>query len=443
MNLTSGNIRKVLIALALPMVAANFAQTAFGLIDMVWIGSLGSEAVSAVGTASFYLNLAAAISTLITVGAGIKYAQNIGAKTIEKVKGYLSSSIILAILISILYFIIIYTFSSPLINFYGIENQTVVSMSIQYLRDSLFGTPFLFLSLTFTSLLTSKGKTKSVFKANIVGLIANTILDPLMIFGIKGIIGPMGISGAAWASNIARLMTFLILLYAMKDDLKEYFKLNNYIKESFTILKLGLPIATQRIIFIFISMYIAKIIAVFGTDAISAQKIGLQIESITYVTIGGLQGALVAFIGQNYGANEYDRIKEGYNSALTLAVVFSAVTTLLFLILPRQLVSIFINEPQVIDIGVGYMQAIGISQIFMCIEYITVGVFNGLGKTYIPPIVSIIFTSLRIPLALYLINYFGVSGIWISISVSSIVKGLVLLVWMKLVLRKGEFSNEI
>src|SRR5699024_196080 len=171
----------------------------------------------------------------------------------------------------------------------------------------------------------------------------------------------------------------------------------------------------------------AKIIAVYGTDAIAAQKIGLQIESITYVTIGGLQGAIVAFIGQNYGANNMRRVKEGYNTALFLAIIFSSLTTLLFLIFPRELVSVFIKEREVIKIGVGYMQAIGISQIFMCIEYITVGVFNGLGKTYIPPIVSILFTSSRIPIALILTKIIGVNGIWISISATSIIKGLVLL----------------
>ena len=442
MDLVNGNIKKVLISLALPMVMANFAQTAFGLIDMVWIGSLGAQSVSAVGTASFYLNLATAISTLITVGAGIKFAQNIGANTVDKIKGYLSSSVILSLIVSILYFSITYIFADQMIGFYDIADSDVVSMSITYLRDSLYGMPFLFFSLTFTSLLTSRGKTKMIFRANVIGLLVNLILDPIMIFGISGLVPAMGISGAAWATNIARITTFVLLLFSMKDDLIAYFSLKPYLNETLSIIKLGLPVASQRIIFIFISMYIAKIIVTFGTDAIAAQKIGLQIESITYVTIGGLQGALVAFIGQNYGAKRLDRIKDGYNSALLLAILFSLMTTLLFLIFPSQLVSIFINDPEVIKIGVGYMRAIGISQIFMCIEYISVGVFNGIGKTYIPPLVSILLTSSRIPLALFLSKYYGVNGIWLSISLTSIVKGLVLLTWMKIILRKGVFNND-
>lgn len=435
-DLTKGNIKKVLIGLSLPIIAANFAQTAFGLIDMFWIGSLGSNSVSAVGTASFFLNFATSLSTLITIGSGIKFAQKIGADNEKGIGEYLSSSILLSVFISVLYCIVVYFFSDSLIGFYDIKDLEVVSLSSQYLRSSLVGIPFLFLSLTFTSLLTSKGKTKSVFKANITGLAINTILDPILIFGLGSIIAPMGVNGAAWASNIARFITALLLLNAMKEEIIDHFKIKVYFKESFNILKLGFPVATQRVVFTFISMYLAKIIAIYGTEAIAAQKIGLQIESISYVTIGGLQGAIIAFIGQNYGAKNISRVKDGYNSALLLAIVFSTFTSLLFILFPKQLVGIFINEPEVIEVGVGYMRAIGISQVFMCIEYVSVGVFNGLGKTYIPPIISILLTSARIPLALLLREHYGVSGIWISISLTSILKGMVLLIWMKLLLKK-------
>ncbi len=441
-NLVNGKVSSILIKLALPMIAANFAQTAFGLIDMIWIGSLGSQSVSALGTASFYLNLAAAFATLITIGVGVKYAQYLGAKDEINANKYLSSSIILSILIALIYFLVIFILADKLIYFYKIKDSIVVDMAILYLRVSLIGTPFLFLSLTLTSLLTSKGRTKSVFIGNTVGLVINIILDPIMIFGIKSIIPSMGIIGAAWATNISRAITFGILFYAMRREIFKNFKLSINLKESFNIIKLGLPVAIQRITFIFISMYMAKIIATFGTNAMAAQKVGLQIESITYVTIGGLQGAIVAFVGQNFGAKNFARIKEGYNKSLILAVLFSLITSALFILLPRQLFGIFIKEPQVIEVGVGYMQAIGISQVFMCVEYITVGVFNGMGKTYIPPIISVVFTALRIPMAMILIKYLGVRGVWWSISISSILKGLILFTLMKMTMRKGDFIYE-
>ena len=440
-DLVNGKVSSILIKLALPMIGANFAQTAFGLIDMIWVGSLGSKPVSAVGTASFYLNLAAAIATLITIGVGVKYAQYLGSKDENNANKYLSASIILSIIIASIYFSIIFILADRLIAFYNIKDTVVVDMAISYLRISLIGTPFLFLSLTLTSLLTSKGKTRSVFIGNTTGLVINIILDPIMIFGFGSIIPKMGIAGAAWATNISRIITFLILLYAMKEELLKNFKLGLNIKETLTIVKLGFPVTMQRVVFTFISMYMAKIIATFGTDAIAAQKVGLQIESITYVTIGGLQGAIVAFVGQNFGAKNFKRIKEGYNKSLLIAVAFSLITTTLFILLPRPLFKIFIDEPNVIDIGVGYMRAIGISQMFMCIEYITVGVFNGMGKTYVPPIISIIFTGLRIPMAMILIKFLGTDGVWWSISISSILKGLILFTLMKLLMRKDDFAE--
>ncbi len=441
MDLVKGKVSSILIKLSLPMIGANLAQTVFGLTDMIWVGSLGSKSVSALGTATFYLNLAAAIATLITIGVGVKYAQYLGSKDEENASKYLSASIVLSMAVAAIYFIIVFILADRLIAFYNIDDIEVVEMAISYLRISLIGTPFLFLSLTLTSLLTSRGKTRSVFIGNTTGLIINIVLDPIMIFGFSSLIPKMGIVGAAWATNISRIITFLILLYSMKEELKKNFKLKLNIKETFTIAKLGLPVTMQRVVFTFISMYMAKIIATFGTDAIAAQKVGLQIESITYVTIGGLQGAMVAFVGQNFGAKNFNRIKEGYNKSLIIAVAFSLVTTTLFILLPKPLFKIFIDEPNVINIGVGYMQAIGISQMFMCIEYITVGVFNGIGKTYIPPIISIIFTGLRIPMAMIFIKYLGIDGVWWSISISSIVKGLILITLMKMRMRRDDFVN--
>ena len=97
------------------------------------------------------------------------------------------------------------------------------------------------------------------------------------------------------------------------------FKLKLDIKKIISIIKLGTPIACQRILFTFINIILAKIIARFGTDAIAAQKIGVQVESITYMVIGGFNGAIASFIGQNYGAGNGKRIKEGYKKSIIIA----------------------------------------------------------------------------------------------------------------------------
>ncbi|WP_239256561.1 MATE family efflux transporter [Listeria ilorinensis] len=435
LDMTIGNEKTLLLKLALPIIASNFIQTAFGMINMVWIGRLGAQAVSAIGTASFFINLAVALSTLVVIGTGIRIAQSLGSGKHEIAARYLKNSLFLSVLLSILFVMIMGLFSENLIQFFNLNESSIEHMAVDYLRCSLLSIPFLFLSSTLTAVLTSYGNTKLPFQASAIGLLTNILLDPLLIFGF-GPIPEIGILGAAWATNIARLLTFFIMLYFGRTYIAACFKQPLSLKHMLEISKMSLPVTLQRIIFILISIYMAKIIVHFGTEAIAVQKIGVQIESISYMTIGGLQGAIAAFVGQNYGAKRMDRVQTGFHSALKLVAVFGSMISLLFILFPKQLFGLFIDETAIIDMGVGYMQTLGFSQLFMCMELLSVGAFNGIGRTYAPPIISIIFSAARIPLALVLSNFMGLEGIWLSISITSVFKGLLLTGWFHAIAHK-------
>ena len=181
----------------------------------------------------------------------------------------------------------------------------------------------------------------------------------------------------------------------------------------------------------------------FGSDAIAVQKVGIQIESISYMTIGGLQGAIAAFFGQNYGARRLDRIHQGYQQALLLTSGFGILISFIFILFPGQLFSLFLSDEASLALGTDYMRIIGYSQLFMCMELMTVGAFNGIGETHIPPIFSITFTALRIPLALILSEPFGLNGVWMSIALSSVFKGIVLVFWFTRSLRKMKIPQTV
>lgn len=434
-DMTTGNERATLIKLSLPIIASNFFQTAFGMVNMIWIGRVGSDAVSAIGTASFFINLATALSTLIIIGTGIRIGQSLGAKKEKEAEAYIKNSLLLSLFISIIFSIIVAFFSWQMINFFEMKNPLIEQMAVDYLRYSLVGVPFLFLTGTMTTILTSYGDTKLTFKANTIGFLANIILDPLFIFGF-GILPGFGVIGAAWATIVARGLTLVIMIVFGGKYLLTSLKLKMDIRKMIEICKISIPVTLQRVIFIFISIYMAKIIVQFGTEAIAVQKIGIQIESISYMTIGGIQGAISAFVAQNYGAKRMDRIQSGFHSALKLVTLFGIIISLLFVLFPKQLFSVFIAESNVIEMGIGYMQTLGFSQLFMCMELLSVGAFNGIGKTYIPPMISIIFSSARIPLAMYLANHMGLMGIWLSISITSVVKGIILTIWFKTTTKK-------
>lgn len=434
-NMLSGDINKVLIGLALPIIASNFVQTAYGMIDMIWIGKLGSDAVSAIGTANFYINLAAGIASILIIGSGIRIAQMLGADRNDDAASYTKNAMVFTTILAVIVAVVLFMFSGSLLNFFNMNNPAVETMSEQYLKHALIGIPFMFLSTLVTTILTSFGNTKLTFKANTIGLLMNIVLDPIMIFGFAGF-PALGVIGAAWATTISRFVAVLILIYFSNHEIIASFKAKISLAKLKDVVHISVPATAQTLIFTAISMIIGRLVIEFGTDAIATQKIGIQIESITWVTIGGLQGAISAFVGQNFGAQQYDRIDKGYNSALKIVTIFGLVITGIFLLVPKQIFSIFISDPHVIEMGVGYMTAIAFSQVFMCFEMLSVGAFNGMGKTYVPPLVSIIFTSMRIPLAIYLKQFLGLSGIWWSISISSVFKGVILLVWYQILLHK-------
>ncbi|MGL5765483.1 MAG: MATE family efflux transporter [Sarcina sp.] len=433
-DLTKGSIAKGLLTLSMPIVLTNFIQTAYGMVDMIWIGRLGSDAVAALGTATIFINFAFAIFSLIIIGTTIKLSHSIGAKKEGEAKVYVDNAIILTIILAIIFITSLILFRKPLIGFYHLRNDEINLMAEKYLVISAIGILFMYFNSLFSSIFNAYGNSKIPFRANTIGFILNIILDPILIFGFgTGI--KFGVIGAAIATLTARtLVSILFLIYIKKNEFKCFsLHIRFNMEKAIEVIKIGLPVTAQRATFSFISLYMSRIVADWGAVAIAVQKIGVQIESISYMTAAGLQGAISVFVGQNYGAKKYHRIREGYKVALILTLIFGGTIGLIFMLIPRQIFSIFLDQPAALDIGVEYMRIIGFSQLFMCLEILTVGAFNGMGKTYIPPIISIFFSGLRIPIALMLAfaPFFnlGLNGVWFSISVSSVFKGVILTTW--------------
>lgn len=209
------------------------------------------------------------------------------------------------------------------------------------------------------------------------------------------------------------------------------------------IVKLGFPVALQSGLFTIFAMFVARIVAQWGPIAMAAQKVGGQIESISWMTAGGFQSAMSTFIGQNYGAKKWDRVFKGYFVGIGIVSVIGIFATCLLVFGARPVFSIFIPEEEAIRYGVVYLRILGLSQLFMCIEITTTGAFIGHGKTFPPSVVGILFNALRIPGALILSSTFlGLDGVWWAISISSILKGIILSTWHIWFLKKNPNTRE-
>jgi len=196
-----------------------------------------------------------------------------------------------------------------------------------------------------------------------------------------------------------------------------------------------MPAAVQSALFTFIAMYIAKMVAGYGDEANAVQKIGSQIEALSWLTAGGIQTALGAFVGQNLGAMQKFRILKAVRYALFSMTIYGIFVSMYLFFDAKNLISIFNGDQLVVLYGIDYLKILAFSQLFMILEALSAGAFNGLSKTVYPSVVSIVFNLLRIPLAYLFITYYGLNGIWLAITLSSILKGTILYIWLKFYLK--------
>lgn len=441
-ELTTGNITKKLAMLAFPIMGTSFLQMAYNLVDMIWIGKLGPASVAAVGTAGYFMWLSFALISLTRVGAEVKVAQHLGAGEVEKANEFGGTAMIFGIGLGLIYGLALIFGRSALIGFFAIDNTAVVGLAKVYLAIVAISMPFSLFNQVISALYNASGQSKLPFRANGIGLLLNIILDPVLIF-----VFDMGVVGAAVATTLAQVFVSAILLRMVMSHEKPYigFHLGKRLLKAplMTMLKISWPVALQSGLFTIISIFVARIIASHGMTAIAVQKVGTQIEAITYMTASGFGVALSAMVGQNYGADKMDRVKDSFKSAFLTMGLFGIFTGMLMFFGARPIFGIFLNQEPALTMGAVYLGIISWSQVFMCLEITMAGGLNGLGKSLPPAVVGIVFNALRIPAAYYLSTQtpLGINGIWWAISVSSMFKGTVLMVILLVVLIKIMKSN--
>ena len=434
-DLTRGNILAVLTKLAMPIMATSLIQMAYNLTDMIWIGRLGASAVAAVGSAGMFMWLASGFTTIARTGGQVMTGQMLGAKEQERASLYAQNALQFGIVFALLYTVVLVAFAKPLIGFYRFNEASTVRDAIIYLQIVGGGMVFSFVNMIFTGLITAAGNSKTPFIATSVGLVANIILDPVLIFGF-GPIPALGAGGAAIATVGAQIIvTLMFVRYCLRDSLLKRVRLFSRpdgacIKD---IVRIGLPSAVQEMIFAGVAMVIARMVASFGDAAVAVQRVGSQIESISWMTGQGFASALSSFIAQNYGAGDFHRAKKGYHTAVSIIIGWGLFSTALLVFCAGPLFQIFIPDETILPMGISYLVILGYSQVFMCVEIVASGAFSGFGKTLPPSIVATLLTAARIPAAMWLSSTaLGLDGIWWSITISSILKGIVLaiLFWM-------------
>lgn len=434
-DLTQGSIFQGLWIMAVPLISASFIQMAYSMTDMLWLGHLGTTSVAAAGAAGFFTWLCNAFSLLTKIGSEITISQAIGSKDLKRANIYANQAIKLSVFIAFGYACFILFFAPNLIGIFDFEAD-VSEQAIGYMRIVAPGLFCQFNNNTFSGLYNGQGDSKTPFRVTAVGLVVNIVLDPLLIYGY-GPFPALGTAGAAIATAISQFVVFSIFarkVFSSRFSLGKmtlFARLNKQFAQR--IVTLGLPVSIENAMFSIFSLTLATLAARWGAVGVATQSIGSQIEAISWMTAAGFSTALASFTGQNYGAGNYERIRQGYRLTLRISCSVGAVAGILFWVFNKEIFSVFVNEDAAIIAGGEYLKILAISQLFMVMEAVTAGAFNGCGNTNPPALVSIVFTGLRIPMAYWLTTFpeLGLTGIWWSVTISSIIKGSVLFLWFK------------
>jgi len=431
-NLVEGSIVNKLFFIASPIIMTQIFQMAYNLTDMFWLGRLSSGAVAASGTAGLFLWLSMAFFLVGRMGAEIGVSQNLGRGDRETARSYAQNALFIAVILGIIIATLYVIFHKELIGFFGIQEAHVERDAYDYLSIVSLSLPFTFIIAAVSGIFNGAGNSRVSMIINGVGFTLNMTLDPILIFTAG-----LGIRGAGIATIIAQSVAVcvaLIILHKYKNRPFEKIKIftrpdKEVIKQIF---KWVTPISLESCLFTILTMMVTPLVALYGAGALATVRIGSQIESLTWLIAGGYAAALTSFIGQNFGAGKWNRIHKGFKISTWMMVIWGSFVTLLLFFGGGALYGIFVpNEPDVIKLGIHYLQILASIQLVACLEGVAAGIFRGQGKTLPPSIASIASNSIRVVLAYGFAYYtdWGLTGIWAAMSIGAALRGIWIFVW--------------
>jgi putative MATE family efflux protein len=429
-DLTRGGIFDKLILVALPIIGTQLMMMSYNMVDVFLLGRVGRQAVAASGMAGMYVWLSAGVMLIGRMGAEIGVAQNMGKRDLESARKFALSSMYLGIVLGLAFGTACVIFARPMIAFFRIDDAAIARSAENYLSIVAVGMPAVFAGAAAAGTFNGSGNSRVPFLINSAGLAANVVLDPIFIFTLG-----MGVEGAAIATVLAQMASASLALaaLALKNDRpfeRFVFFMRPNARYFADILRWSFPMAVESMLFTFFTIIVSRLVAGFGPGAIAVYKVGTQIESLSWLVGVGISTAVTAFVGQNYGAGAWERIRGGCRISLASSCVWGILVTALLFAAGGPLFWFFLPDPALLGMGRSFLRIMAACQLFGCLEAVSSGVFRGFGRTLPPSSVSIISNALRIPISYALAKgSLGLDGVWLGITISASLRGLWIFVW--------------
>ena len=377
--LTVGSIRRKLIFFALNIFLGNLFQQLYNTADSIIVGNfLGHNALAAVSSSGNLIFLTVGLFAGISMGAGVVISNFVGAKNKEQVSLAVHSTIALGIVASVILTVVGVVFAPPVLRLMNTP-ESVLPNSIVYFRVYFAGSFGFVMYNTFVGILRAAGDSKHPLYYLITSSVINIILDIILIAGLG-----MGVGGAAFATAISQLFSAVLAfnrLHKINADYKIEFRKIKFDKMmTRKIIQYGVPSGLQNSVMSLSNVVIQSYINTFGEFAMAGIGAYSKIEGFIFLPITSFAMAITTFVGQNIGAQEYERVKKGIRFGLTCTAVSCIVLGAVMTVFAEPLISLFDTHPEVIKCGVERAHIVSMFFALCGFTHFMAAVMRGAGK---------------------------------------------------------------
>ena len=386
--MTEGSVWRHIVRFALPVFWGNLFQQLYNVVDSLVVGNfLGSDALAAVGSSSHLIFLLVGLFSGIFTGASVVISRYYGARDDAGVRMAVHTTVAFGLVAGVVITIAGVLLTPRLLIWMGTP-ESVLPNSILYFRIYFGGVIFVILYNTAAGIFQAVGDSRHPLYYLIVSSVVNVVLDLLFVAGLH-----MGVAGAAIATTLANLTSALLILRQLTRTQDAYRLIPREIRihkaTLLHILGIGVPAAIESAMYAASSLLIQVPINTLGTEAVAAWSATSKVDGVYFALMVSFGVAIMAFVGQNYGAGKYQRMKQGVRVALTISLSITVALSILLMLFAPYCFRIFTDEPLVIQYAIEIMgYFVPFYFLWTCIE-ILANSLRGSGDALVPMVISV------------------------------------------------------
>lgn len=433
-DMLNGDIKQTLVSMTVPMILGMVMLMTFSLVDTFFVSLLGTEELAAL---SFTFPVTFTVISLnigLGIGTSAIIGRYLGSGETEHAKALATGALMLSVvLVGILAFIGINSIE-VIFGLMGATPELMVYIKA-YMIPWFFAGVFLALPMVGNSVLRASGDTKTPSIIMAAGGAINAILDPILIFG-WGPVPAMGIQGAAIATAVAWGVgvVWIIYLLAFKRNLMEprLLSFSEFWQASSGVLKIGLPAAGANMLTPIAGGVMTAVVATYGAEAVAAWGVGNRLESIASIIVLALSMSLPPFISQNYGANNFNRIKTAFDLSAKFVLIWQLGVFIIMAILAQPIANVFAQEQSVVRDITLFLYILPLGYGLQGVIILTNSSFNAMHK----PMAALVLSILRlfvfyVPIGYLGSHFYGLLGLFWGCVIANVVTAIVSYFWIK------------